>query len=135
MPKIAVAVLALVLAGTASAAGWRDLRIDASNEVAFNRSLATFQKKLSPSRRMAFFRSLHDIELQGTKRALATQTEYTRKDYLQQLHGLGYEEVVTLTDPTGETAAAYRRAYYALHSAGPPDVYKPCRVVAGACTP
>ena len=134
MLKLTVAVLAFALAGSASAAGWRDLRVDGSNEEAFAQSLETFQKKLSPSRRMAFFRSLLDVELEGRERASATQTEYTRKDYLQQLHGLGYEEVVTLTDPTGETAAAYRRAYYALHSAGPPNMYQPCRVVAGACT-
>ena len=112
MLKLFVAVLAVVLAGSANAAGWRNLRIDASSEAAFNESVVTFQKKLSPSRRMAFFRSLQDIELEGTTRAAAEQTDYTRAHYLQQLHGLGYQEVVTLTDPTGKKAAAYRSQYY-----------------------
>jgi hypothetical protein len=112
MLKFMFAVLAFALAGTASAAGWRNLRIDASSEAAFNESVAAFQKKLSPSRRLAFTRSLHDIQLDGTQRATAEQRDYTRADYLQQLHGLGYEEVVTLTEPTGQRAAAYRREYY-----------------------
>ena len=105
-------MLSLVLAGTASAAGWRKLQIDASSEAAFDQSVATLQRKLSPSRRAAFTRSLQDIELEGTKRARAEQRDYTRAEYLQQLHGLGYEEVVTLTDPTGKRAGQYRAAYY-----------------------
>ena len=131
MLKLAVAVLAFALAGSANAAGWRKLRIDASSEAAFDQSVATFQKKLSPSRRMAFVQSLRDIELEGPNRAAAEQTEYTRADYLQQLHGLTYGEVVTLTDPTGKTAAGYRRAYYYYHArapglnAGNPQIHNP----------
>ncbi len=36
MLKLTVAVLAIVLAGTASAAGWRDLRIDASSAASYS---------------------------------------------------------------------------------------------------
>jgi len=39
MLKFTVAVLAAALAGTASAAGWRDLRIDASSETSFDQSV------------------------------------------------------------------------------------------------
>jgi len=35
MQKLTVVVLALAFAGTASAAGWRDLRVDGSSEEAF----------------------------------------------------------------------------------------------------
>ena len=112
MLKFTVATLAIVLAGSASAAGWRKLQIDASSEAAFDQSVATFQQKLSPSRRAAFAASLQDIQLEGTKRARAEQRDYTRAEYLQQLHGLGYEEVVTLVDPTGKRAGQYRTAYY-----------------------
>jgi len=111
MLKVMYVLLAVALAGTASAAGWRKLQIDASSEAAFNQSVATFQKKLSPSRRAAFAGSLLDIEQEGKLRATAEQP-YTRAEYLQQLHGLGYEEVVTLVDPTGKRAVQYRAAYY-----------------------
>jgi len=119
MLRLTVAVLAFALAGTASAAGWRKLQIDASSEAAFNQSVATFQKKLSPSRRAAFAGSLRDIRAEGTRRATAEQRAYTRAEYLQQLHGLGYEEVVTLVDPTGKRAGQYRAAYY--QSRTPPN--------------
>lgn len=127
MLRLTVAVLAFALAGTASAAGWRKLQIDASSEAAFNQSVATFQKKLSPSRRAAFAGSLRDIEQESKTRARAEQRDYARAEYLEQLHGLGYEEVVTLVDPTGKRAGQYRAAYYqsrpfANHT--PPDRYR-----------
>lgn len=66
MPKLTVAVLAVVLAGTASAAGWRSLRVDGSSEDAFAQSLAAFKEKLSPERRHVFGEALKDIWVQGT---------------------------------------------------------------------
>jgi hypothetical protein len=118
MLKLTVAFLAVVLAGTASAAGWRNLRIDASSEAAFIESVAVFQDKLTPSRRIAFARSLQDIWLQGTKVAGEQQREYTDADYLRQVHGLGYEEVVKFADPTGEKEGRYRAAYYYSRGSG-----------------
>jgi hypothetical protein len=115
MLKLTVAVLAVVLAGTASAAGWRSLRIDASSEATFSESIATFQQKLTPSRRIAFVRSLQDIWLHGTTHAVG---EYTEADYLRQVHGLGYEEVVNLVDPTGKKEGQYRAEYYYSRSGG-----------------
>lgn len=111
MLRVAFAVLAVVLAGTASAAGWRKLQIDASSEPSFKESVARLQDKLTPGRRSAFDRSLQDIWDEGRKLASEQQREYTEADYLRQLDGLGYEEVVTLTDPTGEKAKRYRAEY------------------------
>ena len=104
MLKLTVAVLAIALAGSASAAGWRSLRVDGASEAAFSESVVAFQEKLSPVRRYVFASALHDIWALGTKNAEAEQREYTESDYLRQLDGLGYDEVVTLTDPTGDTA-------------------------------
>jgi hypothetical protein len=112
MLKTTVAVLAIVLAGTASAAGWRKLTIDASSEAAFKESVATLQEKLSPSRKAAFDQSLQDIWRDGAQGATAEQREYTNEDYLRQLDGLGYEEVIRVTDPSGEKAQRYRAQYY-----------------------
>ena len=53
MLKLTVAMLALALAGTANAAGWRSLRIDASSEASFAKSVEEFRDKLTPSRRVA----------------------------------------------------------------------------------
>jgi hypothetical protein len=123
MLKLTVAVLAVVIASSASAAGWRKLRIDASSQTSFQESVAVFQDKLSPSRRVAFAMSLEDIWLHGSRLAEEQQREYMQADYLRQLDGLGYEEVVTLTDPTGKKEAAYRARYY--HARPKPNVDPP----------
>jgi hypothetical protein len=128
MLKLTVAVLAVALASSASAAGWRKLRIDASSDTSFQESVALFQDKLSPSRRVAFAMSLRDIEQEGKTRARAEQRDYTRADYLRQLDGLSYEEVVTLTYPTGNIESFYRAQYYnarAKPNAPDPNVNPP----------
>jgi hypothetical protein len=113
MLKLTVAVLAIVLAGTAGAAGWRSLRVDATDEAAFAESLGAFEDKLSPSRRYAFTLALQEIWLQGTRNANAEQRTYTTTDFLRQIDGLSYDEVVRIPDPTGEAENRYRAAYYA----------------------
>ena len=112
MLKLTVAaLLAIALVGTASAAGWRSLRLDARDEAAFTQSVNAFEKKLSPERWYVFRVALHDIWEQGTREAAANQRDYTTTDYLRQLDGLRYEEIVTFTDPTGETARRNEAAY------------------------
>jgi hypothetical protein len=111
MLKLAIAMFAVALAGSASAAGWRSLRVDASSEAAFEQSLAEFKDKLSPARRYVFGEALKDIWIRGNQGAAAEQREYTEADYHRQLNGLSYKEVVTLMDPTGATARRYRAAY------------------------
>jgi hypothetical protein len=118
MLKVAFAVLAVVLAGSASAAEWRSLRVDASSEAAYSTSMALFQDKLSPSRRHAFARALQEIWAEGMHKASAEQREFTPADYLAQLDGLKYDEVVTMSDPTGTKAKRYRAEYYAGRARG-----------------
>jgi hypothetical protein len=113
MLKLTVAVLAVVLAGTAGAAGWRSLRIDAADEPAFAESLATFEQKLSPSRRYAFTLALQEIWIQRTRKANAEQRTYTTTEFLRELDGLSYDEVVRLVDPTGAAENRLRAQYYA----------------------
>ena len=108
MLKLTVVVLAVALAGTA-AAGWRDLRVDGSSKAAFEQSVAAFKEELSAERQHVFQGALMDIWIQGTTEAKANQRDYTTTDYYLELHGLSYEEVVTFTDPTGETAKARAR--------------------------
>jgi hypothetical protein len=115
MLKVLAAILAVALVGSASAAGWRDLRIDGSSEQAFAQSLARFKEKLSTARQQVFGLALQDIWAQGVKEAEAEQRQYTAADYHRQVDGLGYGQVVTFTDPTGETARERKRA--ALRSA------------------
>jgi hypothetical protein len=123
MLKLTATVLAVALASNASAAGWRSLRVDASSEAAFEQSLAEFKDKLSPARRYVFGEALKDIWVQGNQAATAEQRQYTDSDYYRQLDGLSYEEVVTLVDPTGETARRYRAAYDP-YSAGDRNRYR-----------
>jgi hypothetical protein len=125
MLKVTAIVLAVALAGTASAAGWRSLRVDATSDAAFEQSLAEFKDKLSPARRYVFGQALKDIWTEGSQSATAEQGEYTETDYYRQLHGLSYKEVVKFVDPTGETARRYRAAY------SPPRRARPQHASAG----
>ena len=111
MLKLMVAITALTLTATAGAAGWRSLRLDARDEASFMASRTAFEKKLSPARRYVFQLALNDIWYQGARKAAADGREYTASDYFRQLDNLGYEQVITLTDPTGATARRHRADY------------------------
>ena len=104
MLRATVFVLAVVLASSATAAGWRDLRVDASSEQAFAKSLEAFKEKLSSPRVSVFGEALKDIWIQGANAAEAEQREYTADEFYERIDGLSYEEVITLADPTGATA-------------------------------
>jgi len=114
MVKLAVAVLAVALAGTAGAAGWRSLRLDGSSEASFAESVSAFGEKLTLTQRYAFAWALQDIWVKGVKDAEAEQSEYAPCDFFRQVDGLSYKEVVTLLDPTGDTLQARLRDAYAL---------------------
>jgi hypothetical protein len=120
MLKLTVAVLAVALAGTASA-GWRSMRLEANDEASFTKSLAVFKAKLSPARRVVFGEALKDIWVKGTLAAEAVQREYTASDYYRQIDGLRYDEIVRLVDPTGDTAKARYRAAAVSTRAATPD--------------
>lgn len=109
MLKLTLAVLAVTLAGSASAAGWRSMRIDASSEAAFTASMSALKEKLPKVRRNVLDLALHDVWMEGVAAAAAEQREYSESEYFRQLDGLSYKEVVTLTDPTGETASMWYR--------------------------
>jgi hypothetical protein len=124
MLKLTFAVLAIAIAGSASA-GWRELRVDASSEAAFEQSLAVFKDQLSPEQRQAFGEALEDIWIAGTQAADGKRGKYRAADYYRQIDGLSYEEVVAFT--TGESAklraqaaAAPPRAAAAARRAAPP---------------
>jgi hypothetical protein len=118
MLKLTVAMVAIALAGTASAAGWRSLKVDGSSEDAFAQSLAEFKEELSAPRAYAFGEALKDIWVQGVQAAEAEQREYTAADYYRQVDGLRYGQVVTFTDPTGKTAK--RRSREGARMTSPP---------------
>lgn len=111
MTRLTICIVALALAGSVYAEGWRSLRIDASSDGAFEQSLAQFKDKLTPARRYVFGESLKDIWIAGVEAAQAEQRAYTEADYYRQLDGLGYQEVANLMDPTGQTARRYRAEY------------------------
>ena len=123
MLKITVAVLAVALAGTASAGGWRNLRIDGSSEAAFAESMEAFKEKLPRAQRYVFVLAMQDIWVQGVEAAKATDREYTGIEYFRQTNGLGYDEVVTLLDPTGQTARARYREASRLYARAAPELY------------
>jgi len=123
MLKLTVVVLAFALAGTAAAAGWRDLRIDGSSEASFAESMEAFKEKLPRARRYVFVLAMQDIWVQGVEAAKATDREYTAIEYFRQTNGLVYDEVVTLPDPTGQTARARYREATRLYARAAPEFY------------
>lgn len=114
MVKLTVAALALTIASSAGAAGWRSLRIDGSSESAFSQSVAALRDKLPPAHQFVFNSALQDIWALGTQLAESEQREYAAAEYFRQLDGLTYKDVVTFTDPTGRTALERYRQGYAL---------------------
>jgi hypothetical protein len=102
MLKLTVAMLAIAVAGTPNADEFPSLRVDASSNAAFERSLTAFKDELSPEQRHAFGEALTDIWLAGTQAAETSRGKYRTADYYRQIHGLSYEEIVNFT--TGETA-------------------------------
>jgi hypothetical protein len=110
MLKITTALFAVALASSASAAGWRSMRLEANDEATFTESATALLEQLSPARRYVFRLALKDIWVQGKERAATNESEYTADEYFRQLDGLSYEEIVTLADPTGRTAKARYRA-------------------------
>ena len=117
MLKLTVAVLALALAGTASADPSSSLRVDASSDAAFKQSLAVFKDDLSPEQRQAFGDALKDIWIVGTQAAENTGGKYREADYYREIDGLTYDDVVALT--TGESAKLRLQAAAAPPRAAP----------------
>ena len=113
MLKLTIAVLAVTLAGTASAAGWRSMRLDASSEATLNESVAALRDELPRVSRQVLEQSLKDIWAQGTQAAAAGEREYTIDDYLREVDGLKYKDVVRFTDPSGDRARRYFDQAYA----------------------
>jgi hypothetical protein len=84
---------------------------DGSSEASVAESMEAFKEKLPRDRLYVFVLAMQDIWVQGVEAAKATDREYTAIEYFRQTNGLGYDEVVTLLDPTGQTARArYREA-------------------------
>ena len=134
MLKLVVGVLAFVIAGSASAGGWRSMRIDASSENSFNESVVALREKLPRARRVVLERSLQDIWVEGMKAAQADGREYGIADYLRDVDGLGYKQVVTFTDPSGRTADRYfDQAYATLYR--PPVAAANPRATSGSWMP
>jgi hypothetical protein len=127
MLKLTLAVLAVALAGTASAAGWRSMRIDASSETDFTASVSALRDKLPEARRHVLDLALNDIWVHGAQAAAAEQRDYSASEYFRQLDGLKYKDVVTLTDPSGETAD---RWYAQVRAQLNPHPYRPRTVAA-----
>ena len=105
MLKLTVVILGVALAGTASAAGWRSMRIDASSEASFNESVAALQDKLPRVRRQVLEQSLKDIWAQGTQASVAAELiaalerlDYPR-DRLQVLVTLEADDIETQAAP------------------------------------
>lgn len=137
MLKLSLAVLAVALAGSASAAGWRGLSIDGSNEASFKESVQLLQDKLSRTRAGLLALALQDLWVMGAERAKSAEREFTAEEYFAQVDGLGYKEVIALADPTGEKMRTRRAEYWAAvaaqsrlrpspaYSAAPPGINSP----------
>ncbi len=92
-------VLMLVCSASASARGWRDLRIEASSDSQFVESVQQMRDELPYHRAVLF-----DLVLRDLKTRLAPT------EYRQQLSGLSYKQIVHLASPS---VTEQYLAYYA----------------------
>jgi len=100
MPKLAVVLVGLALAGCASTSGSHALRIDATSQSNFEASVAAFQQALPPNRRLRFEVALQELwKSTASKAGTESSVDQTTKDYFAQLNGLDYEQVISLAGP------------------------------------
>jgi hypothetical protein len=94
-------VLILVCGASASASGWRDLRIDASSDTRFNDSIQQMRDELPYHHARLFVLVLKDLK-----------TRFSPTEYRGQLNGLSYKQIAHLASPnvTAEYLASYARA-------------------------
>ncbi len=109
MGRLLICIIFAAVASSAGASGWRDLRIDATTQSAFEKSVADFQRLLPSDRRLYFEVSLQEIwhavaEGLGPE---ATMDKATAA-YFKRLDGLRYEQVIRVG---GQEA---RKTYVAL---------------------
>lgn len=101
MPKLAFLIVGLALAGCASTSEWRDLRIDGTSKSTFEESAAALRQELPQGRRLYF--DVVVVELWITAAAKAqtegNALEVASHDFLAQIDGLAYDEIVGLTGP------------------------------------
>jgi hypothetical protein len=108
---VASLTVLMLVCGTnasASARGWRDLRIDASSDSRFNESVQQMRNELPYHRAVFFVLVLKDLK----KRFAPTE-------YRQQLDGLTYKQIAHLASPT--VSDEYLTYYARLHSRGAAD--------------
>src|SRR5262245_33761337 len=98
-----VTVLLLACAASASATGWRDLRIDASSDSRFNDSVQQMRNQLPYHRAVFFVFALDDLKAHSTP-----------AEYRKQLDGLTYKEIARLASPA---VSEKYLTYYATHGA------------------
>ena len=101
-----VTVLMLVYGASASARGWRDLRIDASSDSRFNDSIQQMRDELPYHHALFFVMTLKDLK-----------ARFSPAEYRQQLDGLSYKQIAHLASP--HVTAEYL-AYYADRPVGQP---------------
>jgi hypothetical protein len=89
------------------------MRIDASSEAGFTASVSALREKLPKVRRHVLDLALNALWVEGAQAAAAEQRDYQASEYFRQLDGLKYKDVVTLADPSGETA---ERWYAQVHA-------------------
>ena len=100
---VVVSLTVLMLAGAASASanGWRALRIDGSTASGFEQSVAEMRQNLPYNRGVLF-----DLVLEDLKARFATA------DVRKQVDGLGYKEIIQLASPA--VVAKYEKLYARL---------------------
>jgi hypothetical protein len=103
---ISLTVLMLVCGASASASGWRDLRIDASSVSTFDDSVQEMRDQLPYPHALLFVLVLHDLKMR-----------FSPTEYRQQLEGLSYEQIAHLASPN---VMAEYLGYYALRRVGQP---------------
>ncbi len=93
-------VLMLVCATSASARGWRDLRIDASSDSRFTDSIQQMRNELPYNKALLFGLVLTNLE-----------TRLAPAEYRQRLDGLTYKQIAHLASPVVRAQYLAHRDY------------------------
>ena len=119
---------AILLVGILSVAGCagtptRSLHFDATDQAAFEASLASFKQELPSYKWQLFAIALGSIWETTKAQAAPTRSEAdTTEAYFARVDGLTYREIVDLADATSPTT---RQKYWTAHANGPTFVPAP----------
>ena len=123
MSRLALSLVGILAVAGCAGTPTRTLQLHATDQAAFEASVASFKQELPSYKWQLFAIALGSIWETTKAQAAPTRSEAdTTEAYFARVDGLTYREIVDLADATSPTT---RQKYWAAHANGPAFVPAP----------